>query len=70
MTYNEAINKLEAHKTSKGHYRANAVEAILKQLTTKVCPNCNGRDILRYSGEYAGPGADVTCHVCTGVGAI
>jgi len=71
MTYKEAIDLLEKSKTSKGHYKADAVKALLLNLTTtKACPNCNGKGILRYSGDYAGPGADITCHVCNDVGRI
>ena len=71
MTYKEAINKLEAHKTFKGNYKANAVENILKQLTTtRVCPNYNGKGETPSPCAFGGSGDYHTCHVCEGVGSI
>ncbi|MFW9602960.1 MAG: hypothetical protein ACMV1B_11680 [Prevotella sp.] len=71
MTYNEAIRSLEKSKTTKGHYKATAVEAILKQLTTtRVCPNCSGKGETHSPCAFGGSGDHHTCHVCEGIGRI
>lgn len=69
--YQDAIKSLEKSKTSKGHYKADAVHLLIRELTTtRTCPNCKGRGVIRDSGEFAGPGCDYTCHICDGVGRI
>ena len=71
MTYNEAIKSLEKSKTSKGHYKADAVHLLVKNLTTtRSCPNCNGEGKTHSPCTFGGSGDHHTCHVCDGVGRI
>lgn len=71
MTYNEAIKSLEKSKTSKGHYKADAVHLLIKELTTtRSCPNCNGKGETHSPCAFGGSGDYHTCHVCDGVGRI
>ena len=71
MDYQSAVNTLEGSKTSKGHYKAEAVKLLIKELTTsRICPNCNGKGETHSACAYGGGGDYHQCHVCAGIGRI
>ena len=71
MTYSEAIAILSNNTTKSGNYKKQAVLNLIKTLiTTRPCPNCNGKGETHSACAFGGSGDYHKCHVCDGVGRI